>query len=90
MANENVTVLRADGTRAEIPYPEKLAGWQKLVGGYIEVVLIEPGKCAIVNEEGLLRGLPYNVQASALARRDLVGDVVIVEGLAFARWNKED
>lgn len=52
---------------------------QDIVGGYIEVVQIGGGEVAIVNEEGLIHGLPYNQNASMLAGLDLVGTVVIMD-----------
>lgn len=44
-----------------------------------------PGQMIIVNEEGLLRDLPPNPVASAIARRPLVGPVIILEGKAKLR-----
>jgi|TARA_R110000751_G_scaffold59335_4_gene124627 hypothetical protein len=52
---------------------------QDIVGGYIEVVQLGGGEIAIVNEEGLIHGLPYNPNASMVAGQDLVGDVVIMD-----------
>ena len=57
---------------------------QAFVGGYIEMVAI-PGDVKhasggkgilIVNEEGLMMGLPLNRQASILAHRPIVGDAL--------------
>ena len=65
------------------PSMEKL---QKLVGGYIEIAY-DDGKTQIIcNEEGLLRELPFNSNATIMWRnllgyypaRGLVGDVVIL------------
>jgi len=56
---------------------------QKFVGGYIEFVGTPMGdKSFIVNEEGLLMGLPVNEMVSSLAGRMIVGDAleVIVKG----------
>ena len=55
---------------------------QKAVGGYIEVVKVRfEGKIrdAYVNEEGLLKQLPYNPYASELSvnRHHLVGNIAI-------------
>jgi hypothetical protein len=58
---------------------------QDMVDGYIEFVHLKNGEIAIVNEEGLLRELPYNAAASAYVnnRTDseyhLVGNVLIIE-----------
>ena len=55
-----------------------LADLQKSVGGFIEAVYLDDGRCMWVNEEGLLKGLEYNVEASKIARQHIFGDVVIV------------
>lgn len=41
-----------------------LAEMQAVVGGYIEVVFLDNGEIMVVNEEGKLNGLPYNVAAT--------------------------
>lgn len=50
---------------------------QRIVGGYIEHVPLPDGRSMWVNEEGLMRGLPYNPQASEMAGRMIVGPVAI-------------
>ena len=65
--------------------PPTLAEAQTAVGGYVEVVRID-GRELLVNEEGLLRNLPVNREASALAGQHIVGDVVILEGAARGEW----
>lgn len=58
---------------------------QAYVGGYIEEVRgIGNGGIMIVNEEGRLENLPLNAVASEIARKQIVGDVLIVE------YDKED
>lgn len=51
---------------------------QKSVGGLIEAVYLDDGRCMWVNEEGLLKRLAFNAVASEIARRPIVGNVVIV------------
>jgi hypothetical protein len=52
---------------------------QDMVGGYVERVQGFPkGKVTLVNEEGLMRKLPYNPVASNMAGFDIVGDAVIL------------
>lgn len=59
----------------------------KTVGGWIEVVhpkLLPAPYCMIVNEEGLLLGLPLNLLGSILYERfrhgsPIVGDIVILK-----------
>jgi hypothetical protein len=38
----------------------------------------------LVNEEGLLRGLPFNEEASRLCDTGIVGDAIILKG--EAKW----
>lgn len=54
------------------------ADYQRAVGGYIETVSLDDRHDLIANEEGLIQRLPMNLLASAIAKRPLVGDVVIV------------
>ncbi|MGN1156869.1 MAG: DUF3846 domain-containing protein, partial [Agathobacter sp.] len=68
---------------AKIVYPDKdsedyspkngrtfeLEEMQKIVGGYIEIVHLNDGRLMIVNEEGLLHGLPVNIEATNILRR---------------------
>jgi len=88
---ETVTVMRTDGTCEVVPYPADLAAWQAIVGGYIEQVYLGPGvrRCLVVNEEGTLFGFKANAQARAYYP-GIVGDAVLVEGTAFARWCRDD
>jgi len=51
---------------------------QESVGGYIELVRLADGCHMYVNEDGLMLNLPYNVAASVLAGRRIVGDVVLL------------
>ena len=39
---------------------------QEFVGGYVEGIIFPNGDYLIINEEGKLKGLPYNPEASAL------------------------
>ena len=51
---------------------------QKLVEGYIEYVSLKDGGCLIVNEEGRIKGLPFNQAASNLAGKIITGDVILL------------
>lgn len=72
----------------EIRTFDRLEDYQSAVGGWIEAVDLMPlGSTLYVNEEGLLRQLPFNARATFLCwyelahlRRDmiLVGDAVLV------------
>tara|TARA_R100000388_G_C7199318_1_gene137658 strand:+ start:137 stop:370 length:234 start_codon:yes stop_codon:yes gene_type:complete len=60
---------------------------QELVGGLVEVVRSpdNPTWQILVNEEGLLRDLPFNPEASKICNTGIVGDAVILKG--EARWD---
>lgn len=51
-----------------------LAALQRNVGGYIEAITYAHDCVIICNEEGLLRGMPYNC---TIAGCDFVGDIII-------------
>ena len=76
------SILLADGT-TRYTKPKVLAkGYmldelQAIVGGLIEIVYLPHSQIMVVNEEGLLKGLPYNVMASVLAGQHIVGDVLV-------------
>ena len=52
---------------------------QEAVEGYIEIIPTIDKKFMVVNEEGLLKGLLVNPEASRLANRRIVGNVVVCE-----------
>lgn len=70
------TVKAADGKRF------KLAQMQELVGGMIEIVP-RSMPLAYCNEEGLLKKLPYNHEASKVFQIPLLGDILQL------RWVEE-
>ena len=58
---------------------------QKLVGGYIERISMPDGKAMYVNEDGKIKGLPYNIKATAMLEMHglipndyVVGNVVVL------------
>lgn len=71
--------LKADG-ESELIFG-KDRGWisleqlQEAVGGYVEQRSVG-NNFMFMNEEGRLKGLPYNDDASKLAGIDIVGDAV--------------
>lgn len=72
-------IFRADGSVEDMPKKPTLAQLQKAVGGYIEMVRIpDSAQYLYVNEEGRVHGLPPNLQATALALQNIVGDVVLM------------
>ena len=60
-----------------------LENLQTAVGGYIETVKLATDMCVICNEEGRLKGLPYNCTVAGV---DFVGDILLVgvKGEEFA------
>ena len=58
---------------------------QEIVGGFVELVCLQDGAQMLVDEEGLLKGLPYNTTASAMAGKPIVGNVILLRD--DARWD---
>lgn len=52
-----------------------LGAMQATVGGYIETARISKDTVVVCNEEGLIRGLPYNTRVMGT---DFVGDILVV------------
>lgn len=76
------TVFEVDGSRRDVhpatPPSFTLEELQALVGGPIELVTTYDDNVFFINEEGKLRGLPYNAQATVyLAHRLLPGDYIV-------------
>lgn len=84
---------------AKIVYPDKdsedyspkngttfeLEEMQEIVGGYIEIIRLNDGQIIVVNEEGLPQGLPVNIEATNILRRDhsttqyIVGTAIVCD-----------
>jgi len=73
------TLLKSDGNEVKNVDISTLEKMQELVGGYIELVYLPNKKVFVVNEEGLLDGLPFNHKASYEAHRHIVGDVILAK-----------
>jgi len=60
---------------------------QALVGGLVEMVRSPTDQeiQILVNEEGLLTGLPFNEEASKMCDTGIVGDAIILKG--NAKWD---
>jgi hypothetical protein len=69
-------VLKSNGSRERDVKINSLKQMQELVGGYVEFVYLND-KVLIVNEEGLLYGLPRNNQATEIAGHPIVGDAIL-------------
>lgn len=59
---------------------------QQIVGGLVEMVRspTKPDWQILVNEEGLLEGLPFNEEATKLCGTGIVGPAVVLKG--EAKW----
>lgn len=73
-------LLKTDGTIVKDIDITTLKKQQDFVGGYIEYVYLENhNSIMIVNEEGLLQNLPFNAEASIIANRAIVGNVILAK-----------
>ena len=79
-------ILKSNGTivvtepKNEIDF--SLEEMQAIVGGYVEVVNLKDGRIIVLNEDGKLKHLPLNVQATQLYNMPddfIVGDVLVCE-----------
>lgn len=71
--------LRIEGTIIRLDeIKNDLRALQHAVDGYIETVRLQGGGVMIVNEEGLLREMPYNALASLVAGTGIHGTALIV------------
>jgi hypothetical protein len=79
------TLFKTDGTQTEVSPKngrkftlEELQGY---VEGFIEVVRTHDGRLMVIDEEGKLKGKPYNRGATHLyecgSRDPIVGDAII-------------
>jgi hypothetical protein len=77
-------LFKADGGITEIQPKDgqsfTLDEMQELVGGYIEVVAAAGGYSLVIDEEGRVKGKPFNELATAAHAigRPLVGDALLV------------
>lgn len=82
-------IYKAPGGKPEIrDIPNTLEELQASVGGYIESCTFATNATVICNEEGRLRGLPYNCRFLGV---DFVGPILIVgiDGDEFADLDPE-
>ncbi len=74
--------IKTDGTIEEVAVDKdnSLKQMQDAVGGYIELVRLTDDDIMVVNEEGLVFGLPINEHASKIAGQTIVGNVLMCKG----------
>lgn len=71
-----VVVKRVDDIYGEVHEIENtLESLQRIVGGYIETATFGEDWCVICDEEGRLKGKPYNCSVGGIG---FVGDIVFV------------
>ena len=57
---------------------------RKIVGGWVTMLTLKDGSQMLIDEEGDLKGLTLNPEASRLAGQPIVGNALILEGAS--RW----
>ena len=86
-------LITTDGQQKQV-FPEHdtftLTELQLLVGGMIELVGLPDGKDMYINEEGKIKGLPYNDQATKIAEESLMVNDVIVGPAVVCSRNEVD
>ena len=75
MKKISVWIKRPGSPPRHVWVSDTLNNLQKLVGGYIETVTLADDLVVICNEEGRLRGLPFNCQFGDTL--SFVGDIII-------------
>lgn len=77
---KTITLIPVAGQKVTLS-KDDLSTMQAAVGGLVEVIRhIPAGGVLLVNEEGLMTGLPYNPEASRLAGQPVVGPAVHIKG----------
>ena len=80
-------ILNSDGTKIQLARRPTLKAAQQIVGGYIEFVKVpNTNKTLVVNEDGKMKGLPLNMEATAMYwHSPIVGDVIVLTGWKTVR-----
>jgi len=82
-------IISPDGTMTDMPKAQgddggyTLQQMQDVVGGPIQALAAYDGRLLIVNEEGLLKGLEHNPEASDLVGFPIMGMALICEREMF-------
>lgn len=83
--NQILVVIKEPGQAPKVEplFENTLEAFQKAVDGYIETVTVTEDVVIICNEEGRLRGLPFNVELFGVG---FVGTIIVsgVKGDEFA------
>ena len=83
--DQTLTVIRPDGTTQTVVVKafEATHQMRTLVGGMMVCLNLPKRKVLVVNEQGLLLGLPPNHAASEAAGQFIVGTAVLCDKSAF-------
>lgn len=75
--NQIMVMIKRPGEPAEVEplFDNTLEAFQAAVDGYIEAVTLTPQIVILCNEEGKIKGLPYNV---TIGREHFVGTILFV------------
>lgn len=79
-------VIKSDGTVCGFDFTDdvpSLEEMQTTVGGYIEPLYLPDGRVMIMDEEGVIKNKPLNPEASVIAKRGIVGDVIVMSDSLF-------
>lgn len=89
MTLTTVIVCEPDRAPYKAEVEENLKSYQKLVGGYIQLIKLKTGLLLICNEEGKLNNLPFNMMIEG---HKVVGTFVLVrdKGAEFVSVNEFD
>lgn len=85
---KKILLIKHDGEMEKIEQKESptLRQMQEWVGGLVELVFVSPefGKQMYVNEEGMMKELPINYEASLMSGgQHIVGNAVIFENFEW-------
>lgn len=83
-------IAKADGTREQIAAPVSLEKAQEVVGGYVERVApkASPGIIFLCDEEGLIKGKPFNAHGTVLygTGHPIAGDIIVLSRKEAKGW----
>jgi hypothetical protein len=73
-------LITPEGVIIEDYAAETFSQWTDVVGGYVEVVYLKEDMVLLINEEGILMSLPYNLSASILTdyRHKIFGNAILM------------
>ena len=79
--------MRHDGTIEHVVFSGKMINLKELqdsVDGYIEFLWLEDNKIMVVNEDGKIKGLPNNYNATKMIQEQgifdyIVGNVLLID-----------